>query len=538
MGSAWAVTLGLIGAMAALGPAWAEDGGAKIALKGGANAAAVACVTCHGAEGGGNDASAFPRLAGLDAGYLARRLNAYATVQNKNPVMSGIAAALTEQERQDVSAYFSGLPPTTQAKPPQGVATEPGEKLANMGDMAGRALPACNLCHGPNGLGAGAVVPPLAGQPAGYLKAQITAWKSGQRSGDPLGLMAQVAARLTDQEVASLGAYYAAQPVGKAAEKARVPVPAQTVGLAGETKKPSGELAHHGDVAPGREPDGAGYFQPPAHGAYPEGPMGKMVALGEAVFNTTNTHPVSSKYAGNRQVCSGCHLDGGRLANSAPLWASWVSYPAYRSKNDRVNTFIERVQGCFQYSMNAQASETGHPPAADSTTVVSLISYVYWLATGAPTGDHAMPGRGYVKLTETQQGFDAQRGSRVYAEKCAVCHGANGEGHDSAGQVVFPPLWGKDSYNWGAGMHRIDTAAAYIKLNMPPALADPVSRKGFLSDQEAWDVAAYINSQLRPQDPRFDGDFASTRKQFHSGKYDLYDEHLISGEQRSASESK
>lgn len=172
--------------------------------------------------------------------------------------------------------------------------------------------------------------------------------------------------------------------------------------------------------------------------------------------------------------------------------------------------------------MNAQASEIGHPPAPESDTIVALVSYAYWLATGAPTGDHAMPGRGYVKLPETDKGFDPKRGTDVYNAKCAVCHGKNGEGRSVDNEVVFPALWDKDSYNWGAGMHKIDTAAAYIKLNMPLGLANPTTRKGWLSDQEAWDVAAFINAQPRPQDPRFDGDLAATTKKYHASKYDYY----------------
>ena len=88
--------------------------------------------------------------------------------------------------------------------------------------------------------------------------------------------------------------------------------------------------------------------------------------------------------------------------------------------------------------------------------------------------------------------------------------------------MVFPPLWGADSYNWGAGMHSVKTAAGFIKLNMPFGLADPVRKKALLSNQEAWDVAAYMNAQERPQDPRFTGDLVETRKKFHDSPYDYY----------------
>ena len=127
-----------------------------------------------------------------------------------------------------------------------------------------------------------------------------------------------------------------------------------------------------------------------------------------------------------------------------------------------------------------------------------------------------MAGRGYGELKETEMGFDPERGRTVYAAKCAICHSENGQGQYIDGHIVFPALWGKDSYNWGAGMHQINTAAAYIKYNMPLGLPDTVS------DQQNWDVAAYINSHERPQDPRYNGDLEQTAQKFHKSKFSYY----------------
>jgi thiosulfate dehydrogenase len=88
--------------------------------------------------------------------------------------------------------------------------------------------------------------------------------------------------------------------------------------------------------------------------------------------------------------------------------------------------------------------------------------------------------------------------------------------------VVFPALWGPNSYNWGAGMHKVNTAAAYIKWNMPLGISSSVQMYALLTDQEAWDVAAFMNSHERPQDPRFKGNFSRTASTFHSSKYDYY----------------
>ena len=143
-----------------------------------------------------------------------------------------------------------------------------------------------------------------------------------------------------------------------------------------------------------------------------------------------------------------------------------------------------------------------------SKALTALVTYSYWLAQGAPTGE-VLPGRGYPVVAEPAGGYDLTRGEQIYQASCAICHGADGQGQKVGESYVFPPLWGPDSYNWGAGMHRINTAAGFIKGNMP------LGHGGSLSDQEAWDVAAFMNSHERPQDPRFEGDVNATRERFH-----------------------
>ena len=171
---------------------YAEDPGAKIARRGASHPGAVACATCHGADGGGNDEAGFPRLAGLNATYLERQLHAYKKGSNKNPVMSGMASALTDQEITEVAAYYASLQPVSHAKAPAHVVVIAGKHLAEYGDMPARGLPACVQCHGPGGLGVGATFPPLAGQPYNYMIEQFKVWQSGVRSGDPLGMMKHV----------------------------------------------------------------------------------------------------------------------------------------------------------------------------------------------------------------------------------------------------------------------------------------------------------------------------------------------------------
>jgi thiosulfate dehydrogenase len=248
-------------------------------------------------------------------------------------------------------------------------------------------------------------------------------------------------------------------------------------------------------------------FAPPQERTLPDNDFAKVVRRGEDIF--LHTGEAAKQFTGNSLSCSNCHLDAGRRADSAPMWAAYVSYPAYRSKNKHVNTLSERIQGCFSFSMNGKA-----PPLGDET-LVALEAYAYWLATGAPTNTK-MPGAGYPKLQPPAAKVDYARGEKVFAENCALCHGMDGQGQKSNGKTAFPPLWGPASYNWGAGMAQLGNAAGFIKANMP------FSRGGTLSDQQAWDVATYMNSHERPQDPRFRGSVAQTRSVYHDSADSLY----------------
>jgi len=269
----------------------------------------------------------------------------------------------------------------------------------------------------------------------------------------------------------------------------------------------AGERVDYQAELPPAPPGDLSTFTPPARGDYPEGAFGEAVRRGERIF--TDTPAVMGEHMGNSLSCSNCHLDDGRRADSAPMWAAWGKYPAYRKKNDHVNSMEERLRGCFTYSLDAPHSPTGQAPQPGDPRLTDLQAYMYWLSTGVPVGA-TMPGRAYPALDPPEQPHDPERGAQVYAQQCAVCHGADGQGVRAEGELVFPPLWGDESFNWGAGMHRVNTAAAFIHANMP--LGQPQS----LSQQQAWDVASYITSRPRPQDPRHTTTGAATDERFHS----------------------
>ncbi len=238
----------------------------------------------------------------------------------------------------------------------------------------------------------------------------------------------------------------------------------------------------------------------PPRSAIPDGPFGDLVRKGEQIFTDTAEH--AGAYVGNDLKCSNCHLDAGRYEKTAPMRAAWPMYPAYRSKNDHVNDFAERLQGCFLYSMNGKA------PPRGGEVIQALESYSYWLAQGTRTGEK-LPSKGFPAIADPQQPPSYERGEAVYNDSCAFCHGADGQGQLAGdGSTGFPPLWGARSYNWGAGMHQVDKAARFIKAAMPLS-------KPNLTDQQAWDVALYINSQERPQDPRFEESVTATAERYH-----------------------
>ena len=228
----------------------------------------------------------------------------------------------------------------------------------------------------------------------------------------------------------------------------------------------------------------------------------RVIRRGHDLF--VNTQQLRDKNVFNNMNCSSCHLGEGRLPFAGPVWPAAVTLSDYRGKNDHVNNLEERIVGCFTYSMN------GTPPAYGSDDMVALTTYHQWLAKGVPMyqDGKTMYGRGYPKLEQPEKKMDYERGAQVYKENCSICHGDDGAGVVQNDTVVFPALWGDDSYNWGAGIIRHYTLSSFIKHNMP------LGRPNSLTDQEAWDVAYYINTQERPQEPRYTGNVKETREKY------------------------
>lgn len=196
-------------ASSAAGLAQSDDAlrGRTIAAGGGPGGVGAACMTCHGPQGGGEIASGFPRLAGLEAAYLAKQLNDYANGTRPNEIMTPIALQLSDADRIAVARHYAELTPHLSAVETLGAIdagkAQRGGALYAQGSQS-LGVQACVNCHGPGGKGMNVTYPAIAGQPAAYTQAQLSAWKAGVRTNDIAQSMATIATRLSDDDMAAL----------------------------------------------------------------------------------------------------------------------------------------------------------------------------------------------------------------------------------------------------------------------------------------------------------------------------------------------
>ena len=219
-------------------------------------------------------------------------------------------------------------------------------------------------------------------------------------------------------------------------------------------------------------------------------------------------------YSGNRLACNNCHLQAGTKPFSAPLIGIINRFPQFRGRENKIGTIEERINGCMERSMN------GRIMPADGKEMQAFVKYLTWLSRYAPE-DGKVTGQGFVKIEIPNRAVNSKKGKQVFETNCIVCHGKNGQGVKTSDSFTYqyPPLWGKDSYNNGAGMTRVITAAQFIKANMP---FGTTYDKPVLSDEEAYDVAGYINQHKRPTKPNRESDFPDIKKKPVSTPYPPY----------------
>ncbi len=211
------------------------------------------------------------------------------------------------------------------------------------------------------------------------------------------------------------------------------------------------------------------------------------------------------RFAGNGLDCQSCHLQAGTQQFGLPLAGIWGVFPTYIGREDEVRTLEERVNGCMERSMNGRALPVEGPEMKAILTYIRFIS-------GSERVGQSLHGRASPPLPLMDRAADPERGRQVYIESCAACHGADGQGQrleaaeatEAGRRYRFPPLWGPDSYNDGAGMARTITAARFVRANMPLGATFEAPAIGA---EDAFDVMAFVNSQPRPRKAGLEADY-------------------------------
>jgi thiosulfate dehydrogenase len=239
---------------------------------------------------------------------------------------------------------------------------------------------------------------------------------------------------------------------------------------------PGGTPAATRGAGRGWNPDA---WQAPIVDSTPDDPLELSIYRGLAIL--THTHDSLPSYAGGTLNCTSCHLDEGRRADAAPLVGSFARYPKYMDRSGAVVPIEDRVNYCFTRSL------AGSKLPPDSREMQDIVAYLSYISKGVPVGEHVR-GEGMPAMPPLMG--DSARGRALFADNCTRCHGDNG-----AGMGPIPALWGPTSFSVGASMARQERAASFIRHNMP------FDRPGTLTDQQAFDVAAYVTSMSRPDSP-------------------------------------
>ncbi|MFL9825836.1 c-type cytochrome [Rhodoplanes sp. SY1] len=268
-------------------------------------------------------------------------------------------------------------------------------------------------------------------------------------------------------------------------------------------------LAFAQSAAPSAPPAGPDrILAAPEIGALPDDSPARLVRRGRDLFTATYAHigpevaDPAKRFAGNNLACGNCHLHAGTKKFGLPIYGLFEKFPQYSARAGAEVTIEDRIDGCMTRSMN------GRSLPKDSPEMTAFVAYVKFLSEGYRPGQ-PVTGLGAGAMPELDRAADPVRGKALYAKTCLDCHGTDGQGirrslpTTDLGYMI-PPLWGPDSFNDGAGMARLITAANFLHFNMPHGTdyLDPQ-----LAVADAWDIAAYVISQPRPQRAGLDKDF-------------------------------
>ncbi|KMM78290.1 c-type cytochrome [Pseudomonas deceptionensis] len=407
--------------------------------------------------------------------------NRFATVSgNMADVIHHSTQHFTDADLTAIASYLKSLPPGKDDLPMPAVAVEPVKAPDTLFTSRGGLgyTQFCADCHRPDGGGVKGMFPPLNGNPGitaanptTLLHITLTGWKTPQTAAHPRVYTMPGFARLADSEVAEILSFVRSTWGNDA--------PAITPAQVAKMRK---------QLDPQTTDDTA--FVTPRLANLLSAANADQVVRGMRLH--LQTKALLPDNVGNALNCTSCHLNAGTVADGSPFVGVSAFFPGYAPRAGKEVTLEERINGCFRRSMD------GKPLPVASPDMQAMVAYFDWMKMNTVAGDK-VAGRGVGKVDPNIKP-DPENGKVVYAQQCAVCHGDNGEGLKHAdGSFVFPPLWGDESFNIGAGMARTYTAAAFVKRNMPIGFHEkfPLGQGG-LSDQEAVDVAQYFSHQPRP----------------------------------------
>ncbi|KTC40454.1 cytochrome C [Pseudomonas sp. ABAC61] len=409
--------------------------------------------------------------------------NRFATVSgNMADVIHHSTQHFTEADLTAIAAYLKSLPAGKDDLPMPSEVLAPAAPPSNLFTSRGGLGYAqfCSDCHRQDGAGVPQMFPSLAGNPSvassnptSLLHITLTGWKTAQTAAHPRVYTMPGFAQLADEEIAEILTFVRSSwgNNGSAID-------------ANQVKKMRAQLSPQVEST---------LFETPRLANLLAAPNAEQVVRGMRLH--LETKALLPDNVGNSLNCTSCHLNAGTVADGSPFVGVSAFFPGYAPRAGKTITLEERINGCFRRSMH------GKPLPVAGPDMQAMVAYFEWMKMNTRPEDK-VAGRGVGKIDPALKP-NAENGKQVYAKQCAVCHGADGEGLKRAdGSLIFPPLWGDESFNIGAGMARTYTAAAFVKRNMPIGFHEkfPLGQGG-LSDQEALDVAEYFSHQPRPDFP-------------------------------------
>jgi len=409
--------------------------------------------------------------------------NRFATVSgNMADVIHHSTQHFTDADLTAIAAYLKSLPAGKDDLPMPSVALTPAAPPSNLFTSRGGLGYAqfCSDCHRQDGAGVPQMFPSLAGNPSvasanptSLLHITLTGWQTAQTAAYPRVYTMPGFAQLADGEIAEILSFVRSSWGNNGSAIS-----------ADQVKRMRAQLSPQVEST---------LFETPRLANLLAAPNAEQVVRGMRLH--LETKALLPDNVGNSLNCTSCHLNAGTVADGSPFVGVSAFFPGYAPRAGKTITLEERINGCFRRSMH------GKPLPVNGADMQAMVAYFEWMKMNTRPEDK-VAGRGVGKIDPALKP-NADNGKQVYAKQCAVCHGADGEGLKRAdGSLIFPPLWGDQSFNIGAGMARTYTAAAFVKRNMPIGFHEkfPLGQGG-LSDQEALDVAEYFSHQPRPDFP-------------------------------------